>query len=237
MKLSVPIYILKQQAKVLSRREKIPLHQALDRVATREGFGTWSLLAARCSPDDTSTRLFSQLSPGDMVLLGARPGQGKTLLGIGLAIEAMARGHYSAFFTLEFTKADVARHFAVLDKDVKRFRDKLLVDDSNHIRSDYIVARLKSAPPNTLVVVDYLQLLDQRRDNPSVMDQVGELKRFARERQLIIVCLSQIDRAFDPESKSCPDLADVRLPNPLDLKLFDKACFLSRGQMQVAGVG
>src|SRR5215470_17176943 len=47
MKLSAPIFILKQQAKALSRSEKIPLHAALDRIANREGFAAWSLLAAK----------------------------------------------------------------------------------------------------------------------------------------------------------------------------------------------
>ena len=46
MKLSAPIYQLKRNAKRLSREEKIPLHEALDRVAAQEGFGGWSLLAA-----------------------------------------------------------------------------------------------------------------------------------------------------------------------------------------------
>jgi replicative DNA helicase len=237
MKLSAPIYILKQQAKALARKEKFPLHQALDRIANREGFNAWSQLAARLNSDEPSAALLSQLNRGDLVLLGARPGQGKTLLAIGLAIESMARGNRSAFFTLEFTEADVARCFAVLNKDINSFRDRFLLDDSDRISASYIVARLTSAPPNMLVVIDYLQLLDQKRDNPSAMEQVAELKRFAREHQLIIVCLSQIDRRFDPESKSCPRLADVRLPNPLDLSLFDKACFLNGGRMQVAAAG
>ena len=29
--------------------------------------------------------------------------------------------------------------------------------------------------------------------------------------------------------KPCPGLGDVRLPNPLDLTLFNKACFLNNG--------
>ena len=171
MKLSAPIYILKQQAKALSRREKIPLHQALDRIARREGFGAWSLLAARATEDETTTVLYSQLSPGNVVLLGAcrelapskqesttyepspvckllilgcrllipdrllggRPGQGKTLLGIGLVIESMSRGIPSAFFTLEFTEADVARCFGILNRNLDSFRDKLLIDASDRI--------------------------------------------------------------------------------------------------------
>ena len=46
MKLSAPLYHLKRQAKLLSRAEKIPLHEALNRIAEREGFSGWSLLAA-----------------------------------------------------------------------------------------------------------------------------------------------------------------------------------------------
>jgi replicative DNA helicase len=92
------------------------------------------------------------------------------------------------------------------------------------------------APPNMLVVVDYLQLLDQKRENPSVMHQVMQLKHFARERRVIVVCLSQVDRSYDPAIKQFPALVDIRLPNPLDLKLFDKACFLSRGKLQVGAV-
>ena len=47
MKLSAPLYHLKRKAKLLSRAENIPLHEALDRVARQEGFGGWSLLAAK----------------------------------------------------------------------------------------------------------------------------------------------------------------------------------------------
>ena len=47
MKLSVPIYQLKREAKRRAREEGIPLSAALDRVAAAEGFSGWSLLAAR----------------------------------------------------------------------------------------------------------------------------------------------------------------------------------------------
>jgi replicative DNA helicase len=234
MRLSAPVYILKQHARALSRREKIPLHQALDRIANREGFGTWSLLAARRSEREPPATLFSQLSPGNLVLLGGRPRQGKTLVGIGLAVESLSRGNSSAFFTLEFTEADVARCFHLFDRNLESFGDRLLIDTSDRISAAHVIAQLGSAPANMLVVIDYLQLLDQRRENPSLMDQVTALKRFARKRRSIIVCLSQIDRRYDPASKPCPDLADVRMPNRLDLMLFDKACFLHGGNMQVA---
>lgn len=35
-----------------------------------------------------------------------------------------------------------------------------------------------------------------------------------------MVFLSQVDRSFDSSAKPCPDLVEVRLPNPLDMTLF-----------------
>jgi hypothetical protein len=46
MRLSAPIYRLRQKAKQLAREAGIPLHQALIRVAHNEGFQSWSLLIA-----------------------------------------------------------------------------------------------------------------------------------------------------------------------------------------------
>ncbi len=233
MELSAPIFILKQQAKTLARREKIPLHNALDRIAHREGFAAWSQLAAEWKSRGSSADLLSQLKPGDLVLLAARPGQGKTLLGIKLAVDSVGRGNHSAFFTLEFTEADVERCCDNLDIDLDKYRGSMNIDTSDQINSRYIAAKLASAPSNMLVVIDYLQLLDQRRENPTLMEQVAHLKCIAEERKIIIVCLSQVDRGYDSESKLSPGLADVRLPNPIDMSSFNKACFLSRGRMRL----
>lgn len=217
MKLSAPIYRLKRKARLLSREANIPLYEALDRVAVEEGFGSWSLLVAKTpSP---AARLFAQLSPGDLLLVGARPGQGKTLLSLELAAEAMKAGHRAVFFSLEYTERDAPQG--------------LEFDGSDLISADYIVKKLDSALPGTLAVIDYLQILDQRRENPELAVQVRTLRAFAQERGLIVVFISQIDRAYDSAKKPCPDLRDVRLPNPLDLKLFHKACFLNAGVVRM----
>ena len=231
MEFSAPIFILKQNAKTLARREKIPLHAALDRVAQGEGFKAWSQLAAQWNSNGSDFDLLGKLQPGDLVLIAARPGEGKTLLGIKLAVESVARGNRAAFFTLEFTEADVARCCKSIDIDLSEYREGMSIDTSDRICAPYIATQLASALPGTLVVIDYLQLLDQRRENPGLMDQVAQLKRLAAERKAIIICLSQVDRRYDPGSKACPGIEDIRLPNPVDVSSFDKACFLSRGRM------
>lgn len=232
MRLSAPIHRLKRQAKLMSRACGIPLHAALDRVAASEGFAAWSLLAARHADD-----LGGWFDPGDLALIGARPRQGKTLLGLRFAIEAMRAGHRCVVFSLEFTERELRRHLSRLGADLEAFGDLFVSDTSDAIDADHIIAVLAGAPRGTLAVVDYLQLLDQRRDSPALAVQIGKLREFARERGVTLVFISQIDRSYDPATKPFPDLDDVRLPNPLDLHLFDKACFLNAGEVRLHHVG
>lgn len=232
MRLSAPVYHLKRQARLLSRRENVPLHTALDRVAAKDGFGSWSLLAAKAAEAAPADRLLSRLMPGDMVLVAARPGQGKTLMSLELAVAAMKQGSRAVFFTLEYMHADILGRFRDIGADPADFDHLFEFDNSDAISAAYIIERLQFAPRGTLAVIDYLQLLDQKRDNPELMAQISALRSFARGRELVLVFISQIDRSYDSARKPFPDMGDIRLPNPLDLSLFDKACFLNKGEIQ-----
>lgn len=233
MKLSAPIYHLKRRAKAEARRKGIPLNKALDRVARDEGFSNWSLLSATASFTPASRRLWTRLAPGDLVLLSARPGHGKTMMGLRLIVEAIQLGHHGRFFTLEFNEQEVLSRFRTVGGNPALAGNLFEFDSSDAINADYIINRLDNAPSGTVVVIDYLQLLDQKRSNPQLMQQVRTLKSFATKTGLIFVFISQIDRSYDASSKPCPDLSDVRLPNPLDLALFDKGCFLNNRRFQI----
>ena len=146
MKLSAPVHRLKRKAKLLSRQDDIPLHAALDRVAAGEGFATWSLLSAKLSAMPPAARLYPQLAPGDLVLVGARPGHGKTLFSLGLAIEAMKSGNRAAFFTLEYTEKDVAGRFRAIGSDNALFDGLFAFDSSDTISAGYIAEHRRASP-------------------------------------------------------------------------------------------
>jgi replicative DNA helicase len=233
MKLSAPVYSLKRQAKNLSREKKIPLHAALNLVAQDEGYQSWGLLAARVSAESPADKLLSMLRPGELVLLGARPGQGKTLIGLDLAIKSAQEGSSGWFFTLELNTSDLLSYMQTLGHSRSSVGDDFKFDNSDEICATYMIEQLSAAKSGAVVVIDYLQILDQKREHPPIALQVQSIKEFARNRGLIFVFISQIDRSFDTRLQPLPSLADVRLPNPLDLTQFDKACFLNKGTIQM----
>jgi replicative DNA helicase len=237
MELSQPIHRLKRRARLLSRREGIPLHAALDRVAREEGFPAWSMLAAQAVAPLPGRVKLSQLSDGDLLLLGGRPGQGKTLLSLDLAVQAVKAGRTAVFFTLEYNHAETLRCVAAIGADPRSFEARVRIDTSDDISAGHMINQLQSAARGTLVIVDYLQLLDQKRENPTLTQQVMALRAFARQRGLVFVFLSQIHRSFDGGEKDLPGLADVRLPNPLDLMLFTKACFIHANRVSFGSLG
>ena len=232
MKLSAPIYELKHLAKTRARAQKIPLHRALDEIARGEGFTSWSLLAAKHASQDNVARLERACKPGAVILVGARPGHGKTRLCLELVARALDSGSSSALFSFELRAIEVAERFAGFGSSLLEVGERFIFDDSDEICAARIIERLERAKREAIVVIDYLQLLDQRRTNPSLQEQVSALRRFAKQRQLAIVMISQIHKRFEDNSHDLPTREDVRLPNPLDLDLFDELWFLHLGQLE-----
>lgn len=236
MRLSAPIYQLKRRAKLLARDEKIALHEALDHIAREEGFAGWSLLSSQLAMNSPSKAVLSRLAHGDLLLLGARPGHGKTLLGLQLLLDAVREGRKAVFFTLEYTEQETRQRIQSLDGNAHGLDDKLEIVTSDEICADYIIDHLSGSPRGTVVVIDYLQILDQQRSKPALSDQMLALRSFARDNGFVLGFISQIDRTFDPASKPLPDIQDIRLPNPVDMGFFTKACFLHNGEVRLQDV-
>ncbi|TAX63227.1 DNA helicase [Rhizobium ruizarguesonis] len=236
MKLSAPIFQLKRRAKLMARNNSVPLNEALDQIARDEGFARWSLLSASISSGTLSETILSRLEHGDLLLLGGRPGHGKTKLGLQLLIDAVRDGRKALLFTLEFTDQQARKHLNSLEGDGCSDADSIQILTSDEISADYITQHLSGSEPGTIAVIDYLQLLDQQRTKPTLSEQLQTLGDFAQRNGVILGFISQIDRSFEAGDKRLPDIRDIRLPNFVDVGLFNKACFVHGGEAQLQDV-
>jgi len=197
MRLSAPVYQLKRRAKNISRVRGIPFIKALDQIAMNEGFANWSLLARHVNKRAPSSCILEKLDAGELTLLGARPGHGKTLLALDLVVDAVRAGRSGAFFSFEFTITELRERFQTLGCSSEVHGNQLLLDATDDICADHIMNRLDGAPPNTVVVIDFLQALDQKRSTPKLDNQVRALKSFAVTRSMLIAFITQIDRSYN----------------------------------------
>lgn len=235
MKLSSPIHILKSQAKELKKSHSLSMTEALDAVAKKEGYVSWSLLQSKNSSPYPKAycEILDFFNEGDLVLIGARPSMGKTNFTIGLFVQAIQRKLApNYFFTLSEVHKDIAGRIGNYDETIGHANEHLGhigIDYSNDICADYIIQRTKGTiAKGSLIVVDYLQLLDEKRTNPPLQEQVEKLKKYAKETGAIVIFISQVRREIEYQIDKRPKVEDIRLPNPLDLKLINKIILLSR---------
>jgi len=186
-------------------------------------------------------QLTNGLHPGQLIVIAARPGLGKSTLGLDFARSASVKhGLTSVIFSLEMTRneitmrllsaeARVALHHmrsgTMSDDDWNRLARKmsevasapLFVDDSPHMTMMEIRAkcrRLKQRHELRLVVVDYLQLMTSGKRVESRQQEVAEfsrsLKLLAKELQVPVVALSQLNRGPEQRTDKRPLLSDLR---------------------------
>ena len=223
-----PIYRLKQRARSLAKAQGIPLHEALDSVARAQGHTRWSALSAAHRARRAADTL-RKLAPGDLALVGARPKQGKTRLCLALLARATAEGHQAFFFSLDYTQAEAAARLRESGSDGSDCAVR--IDCGERITAEHISRTTRGAPSGSVIVVDYLQALDQDRSAPVLAEQVEQLRKTTQDRGHICLVISQIDRAFERSKETFPAAQDVRLPNPVDLAQFNRQFYLCGGDV------
>ena len=145
------------------------------------------------------------LQPANLVIVGARPGAGKTAFALGMAAHAAASaGVPTAFFSLEMDRLEIAQRLVSADArvDSARMRSGKLHDSDWHKIAASIghldaaplfiddnpmctvmdirakARRLKSRPEGLgLVIVDYLQLMSGRNNAETRQVEVSEISR------------------------------------------------------------
>lgn len=176
----------------------------------------------------------------NLIILAARPGQGKTGLTLNIAQHiAVKEGLPVGFFSLEMSKEELVDRLLVAQADIDSWRLKTgKLDDNDWSKLSNAMGQLAEAPlfiddtPGLsisemrtkarrlqmehglkFIVVDYLQLM-RGRSQENRVQEVSEisqsLKNLARELRVPVLAISQLSRAVENRGTRKPQLADLR---------------------------
>ncbi len=184
--------------------------------------------------------LTNGFQPTDLVILAARPAMGKTALALNIALNAAGGGSTVAVFSLEMGDEQlVMRLLSMLSRvdlrDLRRGhlddRDwdsiyavqdtlsqlPLFIDDTPGLSPTSLRAncrRLKREHGLDLVVVDYLQLMQSSKRTDSREQEISDISRnlkiLAKELEIPVIALSQLNRKVEERTDKRPKLSDLR---------------------------
>ena len=177
---------------------------------------------------------------GDLVIIAARPAMGKTSFALNTVNSLILQGKGVAFFSLEMPAEQLMLRLLSIQTSIPlqklRVGDmnddqwsnlngaidrmnsaKLFVDDQGSININQLRSKLRKLknqhPEIEIAVIDYLQIM-QGIGNQDRHLQVSEisrgLKMLARELEMPIVALSQLNRGLESRNDKRPMLSDIR---------------------------
>ena len=178
------------------------------------------------------------IGQSDLVLVGARPGMGKTSFCLNIALNYARRTKEKvAIFSLEMSNEQLVQRmlssYAMVDsynmrtgrlstQDWQKLANSvvdlagvnILIDDTPNITVSGMKAKLRREGKIGLVVIDYLQLMqgDKHTDNrvQEVADISRNLKLMAKELHVPVICCSQLSRGTEGRTSKRPMLSDLR---------------------------
>ncbi len=200
-------------------------------------------------------KLLVGMGKGDLVLVGARPGVGKTSFALNVASNVALRSPKKAVvvFSLEMSCEQLVSRLlaseALIDSYHMRSGElteedweklaraagalaetEILIDDTPGLSVTGMKAKLRRVKNLGLVVIDYLQLMQSDRKTDNRVQEVSEISRglklLAKELEVPVITCAQLSRASEKEHKK-PVLSDLRDSGAIEQDA-DTVMFLSR---------
>lgn len=204
----------------------------------------------------TLDEVTSGLNRSDLIIVGARPGMGKTSFALNIARNvAMLQNKPVAFFNLEMSREQMVNRLLSSEARVssKKLRvgnlsadewgrisvassalcqAPLYLDDTASITVPEMKARLRRIKDLGFVVIDYLQLMHSARRIDNRVQEVSEITRslkiMAKELNVPIMVCAQLSRSTEKKGENHrPALADLRESGSIEQDA-DQVLFLYR---------
>ena len=173
----------------------------------------------------------------DLILIGARPGMGKTSFALNVARNMAVKGRKVLFFSLEMSNEQLAQRIIstearivsnklrtgeISDADWEKLglalqnlvNAELYFDDTANITVPEMKARVRRMKGIDCVVIDYLQLMSGAKRTENRVQEISEitrsLKLMAKDLNIPVVTCSQLSRNTAKTSDHRPQLTDLR---------------------------
>ncbi len=184
-------------------------------------------------------KMITGLNKSDLIILGARPGMGKTSFALNIVRNvAVGTGKTVCFFSLEMTRDQLAQRMLSSEAGIKSEKLRtgelendewarltqagenlskadIYFDETSAITVPEMKAKLRRMKKVDLVVIDYLGLMKSARQTENRVQEVSEITRnlkiMAKELKVPVIACAQLSRGTETKGKSHkPALSDLR---------------------------
>lgn len=183
-------------------------------------------------------RILVGMGKSDLVLVGARPGMGKTSFAMNVATSAALKsGKTVCVFSLEMSTEQLVsrllssealvdsyalRSGELTDEDWQKLAHAasslsdcdILIDDTTGMTVAGMMSKLRRVKNLGLVVIDYLGLMQSEHHIDNRVQEVSEISRnlklMAKEFKVPVICCAQLSRGPESRTDKRPMLSDLR---------------------------
>ena len=184
-------------------------------------------------------RMITGLNKSDLIILGARPGMGKTSFALNIARNvAVNTNRTVCFFSLEMTRDQLAQRMLSSEAgipseklrtgnlepdDFTRLtqagellsKTSIYFDETSNITVPEMKAKLRRMKKVDLVIIDYLGLMKSAKPTENRVQEVSEITRnlkiMAKDLKVPVIACAQLSRGTETKGKSHkPALSDLR---------------------------
>jgi replicative DNA helicase len=213
----------------------VPTLDRIDR-AHKQGSALFSLRTGLTKLDD----MLCGLEPGGLYVIAGRPAMGKTALGLTIASNVARRNETVLFFSLEMSHEQLCNRLLARYAEVSMYEQRNGLPQNNYMQLHFASENLNKTPlfiedksgvtaqdiaaschqflrrhgKPKLIVIDHLAIVGARDQKLPRVYQIAEMtaafKKLAKDLQVPVLLLHQLNRAVEGRDDKRPSLSDLR---------------------------